>query len=75
MRVTAFDTPARQAVDDLANRVRALLGEPAVPGFTLVARLSFRQWADAVDAGRMPVIRALLRETALDISTFMEHGK
>ena len=44
------------------------------PPFTLSARLSFRQWADAVDGGRMPVIRALLRDTADLVWTVMQRG-
>ncbi len=44
------------------------------PPFRLTAPLTFRQWADAVDSGRMPVIRAILRDTADVIWTFMQRG-
>jgi hypothetical protein len=44
------------------------------PPFRLSAPLTFRQWADAVDGGRMPVIRALLRDAGDLIWTVMQRG-
>lgn len=60
--------------DRLAAQMIAALSPVRTPPFRLTARLTFRQWADAVDSGRMPVIRALLRDSADLVWTVMQRG-
>jgi hypothetical protein len=67
-----YHAAGARAVEQLAARMTAALGAARPPRLT--ARLTFRQWADAVDSGRMPVIRALLRDSADLVWTVMQRG-
>jgi len=42
------------------------------PFFRFHARLSFRQWAELVDAGQMPVLRRWLDDARLKVAQELE---